>query len=236
MVHNYSTAHIHTMYQVRVSGNPPHGGTFSSRILNLTNVLRWCTTTPPHIYIPCTRYVLPGSGNPPHEDVVERKKGGESALENMFPESPDVISWLPMSRQHRQGAVKHHAKHETKADRIEVKHRLGGYLKSLQQQHWYSMHFGTWPWNGVLRTHHLFTLSFFASMSATMIELAVKRTAWSSASLPSPSNFINPSSSSCRNQCIGVKPKADTEGGLYFVHRFPALVSLGFLLLSIRGI
>ena len=93
MVHNYSTAHIHTMYQIRVSGNLPH------------------------------------------EDVVERKKGGENALENMFPESPDLVTWVPMSRQHRQGAVKHHGKHETKADRIEVKHRLGGYLKSLQQQH-----------------------------------------------------------------------------------------------------
>ena len=94
MVHNYSTAHIRTMYQVRVSGNLPH-----------------------------------------EDVVVERKKGGESALENMFPESPDLVSWVPVSRQHRQGAVKHHAKHETKADRIEVKHRLGGYLKSLQQQH-----------------------------------------------------------------------------------------------------
>jgi len=44
MVHNYSTAHIRTMYQVRVSGNLPH-----------------------------------------EDVVVERKKGGESALENMFP-------------------------------------------------------------------------------------------------------------------------------------------------------
>ena len=75
------------------------------------------------------------SGNLPLEDVVQRKKGVESALENMCPESPDLVSWVPVSRQHRQGAVKHHAKHETKADRIEVKHRLGGYLKSLQQLH-----------------------------------------------------------------------------------------------------